>query len=66
MKQASIDNKKKAIKVSREKRSKLDEKWKKLDEEEYGEDAILKKLLAKQVAMKNAVVENSKTTGSKD
>lgn len=45
LKQASMENKKKAIIESKSKRSVIEEKWKKIDEEEYGEDKVLEILM---------------------
>ena len=45
LKQASLENKERAVVSSRVKRSKIEEKWKAMDEEEYGEDQVLKILM---------------------
>ncbi|CCD25244.1 Cmc2p NDAI_0E04270 [Naumovozyma dairenensis CBS 421] len=54
LKEASLETKKKAIKQNREKRAQLDAKWKKIDEEEYGQDTILKKIIERQYNKKLA------------
>lgn len=45
LKQASLENKKKAIIESKSKRTVIEDKWKKIDEEEYGEDKVLEILM---------------------
>lgn len=45
--QARKNGEKEQIGIMREKRKDLEKKWKKMDEEEYGEDLVLKKLLQK-------------------
>ena len=40
-----MENKKRAIIKSKSKRSVIEEKWKKIDEEEYGEDKVLEILM---------------------
>lgn len=48
--EARVSGERAYIKESRDKKKRIDEKWKKLEEEEYGEDAILKKIIQRQVA----------------
>lgn len=50
---ARLDGQKQFIEKSRDKRKVLEEKWKKIDEEEFGEDAILKKIIERHQAKKN-------------
>ncbi|CCE91054.1 Cmc2p TDEL_0C01650 [Torulaspora delbrueckii] len=50
------------IKQRREERKAVENKWKKIDEEEYGEDAILKKILERHQAKKSV---SSKPADSK-
>ncbi|KAI8390782.1 Cytochrome c oxidase biogenesis protein Cmc1 like [Nakaseomyces glabratus] len=49
LKQASAETKKKAIQENKLKRDKLESKWRKIEEEEYGEDAILKMILDREL-----------------
>ena len=49
MKQASAETKNKAIQENKLKRDKLESKWRKIEEEEYGEDAILKMILDREL-----------------
>lgn len=58
LKEASLNNKKRAVKESRGKRADLEKKWKKIEEEEYGEDAILKTILDRQYAKKKQASNN--------
>lgn len=57
--EARLAGERRYIKESREKHKKIQEKWKKMEEEEYGEDAILKKIIQRQVAKKQQ--ESTKT-----
>ncbi|CAI4056072.1 hypothetical protein SUVZ_02G0580 [Saccharomyces uvarum] len=58
LKEASLNNKKRAVKESRGKRADLEQKWKKIEEEEYGEDAILRTILDRQYAKKKQASNN--------
>lgn len=49
LKQASAETKKRAIEENKQKRDRLESKWKKIEEEEYGEDAILKMILDREL-----------------
>ncbi|SCU97845.1 LADA_0H08724g1_1 [Lachancea dasiensis] len=42
-----------AILENRERQKKIDAKWKQIKEEEYGEDAILKRIIQEQVAKRH-------------
>lgn len=53
-----MNNKKRAVKESRGKRADLEQRWKKIEEEEYGEDAILKTILDRQYAKKKQASNN--------
>ncbi|CAI4960054.1 CFC_HP_G0028780.mRNA.1.CDS.1 [Saccharomyces cerevisiae] len=58
LKEASLNNKKRAVIESRIKRADVEKRWKKIEEEEYGEDAILKTILDRQYAKKKQESEN--------
>lgn len=45
------------IEKSREKRKSLEEKWKRIDEEEFGEDGILRKIIERHQAKKNEALK---------
>lgn len=47
--EARLSGERRAILESREKKKAMEKKWKQLEEEEYGEDAILKKIIQRQV-----------------
>ncbi|KAH3902612.1 Cmc2p SCDLUD_000192 [Saccharomycodes ludwigii] len=48
--EARVEGTKSYIKKRREEKKIIEAKWKKVEEEEFGEDAILKKILQKQLA----------------
>lgn len=50
--EARMSGERRYIRESREKKKVTEAKWKKIEEEEYGEDAILKKIIQRQVAKK--------------
>lgn len=58
LKEASLNNKKRAVIESRIKRADVEKRWKKIEEEEYGEDAILKTILDRQYAKKKQESDN--------
>jgi len=60
LKQASMENKKRAIIKSKSKRSIIEDKWKEIDEQEYGEDKVLEILMQR---MKDKKI-NKPTTDS--
>ncbi|KAL6937841.1 hypothetical protein ACO0RG_004365 [Hanseniaspora osmophila] len=53
---ARLEGTKYAINKNKEKRKRLEEKWKKMQEEQYGEDMFLKKLLQKKIAERDGKV----------
>ncbi|KAL3229278.1 Required for mitochondrial cytochrome c oxidase (COX) assembly and respiration [Nakaseomyces bracarensis] len=57
LKQASADTKKRAIEANKEKRDRLETKWKKIEEEEYGEDAILKMILDRELKKRESATK---------
>lgn len=62
LKQASLENKKKAIIESKSKRTIIEDKWKKIDEEEYGEDKVLEILMQRMREKKAAPTTNDNTS----
>lgn len=50
--EARLSGERRYILESREKKKVIEQKWKKLEEEEYGEDAILKKIIQRQLEKK--------------
>ncbi|AAS50989.1 ABR216Wp [Eremothecium gossypii ATCC 10895] len=51
---ARLEGEKYHILANREKRKEMDAKWKQMQEEEYGEDALLKILLQRQLERKQS------------
>ncbi|QLQ79207.1 hypothetical protein HG537_0B05540 [Torulaspora globosa] len=51
--EARLAGEREAIKQRRQERKVMEEKWKKIDEEEYGEDVILKKIIERYQAKKS-------------
>lgn len=60
--EARLAGERELIKQRRQERKMVEEKWKKIDEEEYGEDAILKKIIERHQAKLNG----SKTDGKSE
>ncbi|SCV99751.1 LAFE_0B01706g1_1 [Lachancea fermentati] len=59
--EARLEGERRYIKESREKQKVIHAKWKQIEEEQYGEDAILKKIIQRQVAKKQQEqADNSK------
>ncbi|SCU89141.1 LAMI_0D12530g1_1 [Lachancea mirantina] len=56
---ARLSGEKVKILESREKQKKVHAKWKQLQEEEYGEEAILKKIIQRQMAKAQDKVEKT-------
>lgn len=65
LKEASFQTKKNAIIRNKGKRERLEEKWKKIDEEEYGDDKVLEIILEKQIAKKKQELLNKNEQSSK-
>lgn len=59
LKEASLNNKKRAVIESRIKRADVEKKWRKIEEEEYGEDAILRTILDRQYAKQKEASDKS-------
>ncbi|CDO95011.1 unnamed protein product [Kluyveromyces dobzhanskii CBS 2104] len=57
--EARLSGERQYILASREKKKVIEEKWKKLEEEEYGEDAVLKKIIQRQLAKKQQGSDSS-------
>lgn len=51
--EARLDGVRRYIKKSKEKQEKIHARWKEMEEEEYGEDAILKKIIQRQIDKQN-------------